>query len=244
MSKQPELQYPKVLGEFETLELILQGWSIGRLGDGEANHLRGRKNVSQVAVPALTREIRDFVAAPPKGCLVGIPTIARGPKLENWERYSPVFAQYVGTKAKCGSAFITRPDSAPWIDVPEFYDKVELLWRDQDVTLVANGERSLKADFLRDTGAKHVSWVLCNYRDAYSQIDRIERECVDLGRRVIMCAGPTATVLAARLARRGLHAVDLGHIGMFWRRYANEKIKNRPEQREINRETGKVEPNE
>lgn len=219
------MSYPKVLGEFETLELILQGWSIGRLGDGEAAHLRGRKNVSQVAVPALTREMQEFLAAPPKGCLVGIPTIARGPKFENWQRYAPVFTQYVGPKVKCGSAFISRPDSAPWIDVPEFYDKVESLWRDQEVTLVANGERSLTVDFLRELGAKSVAWVRCAYRDAYAQINRIEQECVDLGRRVIICAGPTATVLAPRLARQGLHAVDLGHIGMFWRRYANPKVK-------------------
>ena len=234
----------KVMGEMETLDRVLKGASIGRLGDGELAHLRGRKNVSQIAVPALTAEMKKFVVMPPKNCIVGVPTLdPRCPKLANWQRLAPAFEGFMNERVKYGSAFISRPDSAPWIDVPEFYDKVESLWRDQEVTLVANGERSLKADFLRETGAKHVSWVMCAYRDAYAQIDRIEQECADLGRRVIMCAGPTATVLAARLARRGLHAVDLGHIGLFWRRYANEKIKNRPEQREINRETGKVEPN-
>jgi hypothetical protein len=35
---------------------------------------------------------------------------------------------------------------------------------------------------------------------------------------VIICLGPTATVLAERLAKKGVHALDLGHIGMFMRR--------------------------
>lgn len=239
------MSYPKVLGEFETLELILSGHSVGRAGDGEFNHMRGKKNVSQVADPKLTSEMQAAFVDPPKGFVPCIPTMdPRGPKVGNWKKYEASFERFLNPKVRYGSAFISRPDSAPWIDVPVFYDKIESLWRGQEVTLVANGERSLTADFLRQTGAKHVAWVLCAYRDAYKQIGRIEQECTDLGRRAILCAGPTATVLAARLARKKIHAVDLGHIGLFWRRYANEKIKNRPEQREINRETGKVEPNE
>lgn len=235
----------KVMGEMETLDKVLQGWSLGRLGDGELSHLRGRKNVSQIAVPALTAELKKFVVSPPKNCIVGVPTLdPRSPKLANWQRLAPAFAGFMNEKVKYGSAFISRPDSAPWIDVPDFYDKIESLWKGQEVTLVANGERSFSKEMLLAQGAKDVNWVQCSYRDSYAQIDRIEQECLAAGRRTIMCAGPTATVLAARLARQGLHAIDLGHGGMFHRRYANPKIKDRPEQREINKITGKVEPNE
>jgi hypothetical protein len=234
-----KIDYPKVLGEFETLDLILQGWSIGRLGDGEANLLRGRKNVSQIAVPALTTEMREFVAAPPKGCLVGLPTLdPRCPRLENWKRYEPVFAPFTNSKVKYGSAFITRPDNAPWIDVPEFYDKVESLWRDQEVTLVGNGERSFTKEWLEERGAR-VHWVKCSYRDSYAQIDRLEQECLAAGRRAILACGPTATVLAGRLARQKVHTIDLGHLAMLWRRYDNPKTVKR----EINKQTGKLEPN-
>jgi len=35
---------------------------------------------------------------------------------------------------------------------------------------------------------------------------------------ILLCLGPTATVLAWRLAKRGKWALDLGHIGMFMKR--------------------------
>ena len=37
-------------------------------------------------------------------------------------------------------------------------------------------------------------------------------------RRVLLCLGATATVLAFDLAAEGVHALDLGHIGMFLRK--------------------------
>lgn len=236
------MSYPEVLGEFETLDLVLQGKSIGRFGDGElGGHARGHKNVSQIADPKLTRELKALLVDPPKNCLVGIPTMNPAGK-QTWLKYKDAYARFLNPRVQYVSAFISRPDSAPWIDTPEFFDKMESLWRDQEVTLVGNGVRSLKPDFLRGHGAD-VNFVECPYRDAYAEIDRLEEACLRAGRRVILCAGPTATVLAARLTRSKLHAIDLGHAGMFWRRYGNPKLVARAEQRELNKDTGQVEPN-
>ncbi len=223
-----EIEYPKVVGEMETIDAVLAGKSLARFGDGEFNHVRGAKNVSQVADPKLTAEINAVLLQPPKSCLVGIPTMDHaGPKYANWANYKRFYASRLNPKVKYYSAFITRPDSAPWINTPEFYDKVQSLWYGRQVTLVGNGERSLKPDFLERTGAAHVAFVQCSYRDSYAEIDRLEEECLKHGRGTLICAGPTATCLAARLARKGLHAVDLGHVGLFWRPYANPKKKEK-----------------
>jgi hypothetical protein len=57
-------------------------------------------------------------------------------------------------------------------------------------------------------------------QNAYAEINRIEAEIMsEPAGPVLMCLGVTATVLAARLAAKGVHALDLGHIGMF-RRHA------------------------
>lgn len=217
-------EYPKVLGEFETLDLVLKGKSLSRLGDGElSGHVRGRKNVSQVHDPKLTREINAVLIDPPKNLLVGIPTMdPKGPKYQsNWRKYEAGYARFMNPKVQYGSAFISRPDSAPWIDTPEFFDKLESLWRGQKITLVSSGVKTFTPDQLREHDAD-VHHVECPYRDAYARIDRLEAACRDAGRRTILCAGPTATVLAARLARAKIHAIDLGHIFSFWRRYAKQ----------------------
>lgn len=221
--------YPPVIGEQETLQRVLDGASIARFGDGEFNHVRGRKNVSQVVDKRLTEELQAVLVSAPKSCLVGIPTMNPvGPKYANWSVYKDTYAQYLNPKRRYYSAFITRPDSAPWIDQSVFYDAVESLWAGKRVTLVGNGKRSITREFLLGTKAAEVDFVQCPYRDAYAEIDALERRCIEVGRsRVILCAGPTATCLAVRLARHGFHAVDLGHIGMFWRRYANPKKKGK-----------------
>jgi len=75
-------------------------------------------------------------------------------------------------------------------------------------------------DLMKD-GALLVREVWGSKRDAYSKIDDLEERILE-GHRfdmpVLLCLGPTATVLAARLARKGVHAIDLGHVGMFMRR--------------------------
>jgi hypothetical protein len=55
--------------------------------------------------------------------------------------------------------------------------------------------------------------------NSYQCIDRIEDEVGKPSGPVLICLGPTATVLAWRLARKGVHAIDLGHVGMFMRRF-------------------------
>lgn len=216
------IEYPKVHEEFETLDRVLAGWSIGRFGDGELKLMLGRDCVSQKADKKLQAELQDLLDAKSTHALMGIPTLdKRSPKYGNWVRITEKFLPFLRTGREYYSAFISRPDSAPWTNTPDYFDKVQSLWKGQRVIFVGNNVRSLKKEFLLETGATHVSWVPCPYRDAYASINRIEREVMEMGtHRVILCAGPTATCLAERLAKQGKHAIDLGHIGMFWRRYA------------------------
>lgn len=251
----PPMQYPAVLTEEETLKRVLAGTSIGRFGDGELNIMRGGDCVSQKYDSNLSDELRHIAAGYGQSrnseFLIGVPTLdSRSPKISNWMKLAPRFAPYLtAVSAKgtpYGSAFISRPDSAPWIDTAGFFDGVQSLWEGQEVVLVANGVRSLTEVFLEETGARRVLWVTCSYRDSYAQVDGLVDTCVNLApRRVIICAGPTGTVLADRLARAGKHAIDLGHIGMFWRRYLDptNPVAKHIEQREINKQTGQVEPN-
>lgn len=49
--------------------------------------------------------------------------------------------------------------------------------------------------------------------DAYAQVDALEQRLVAVPADIFLLSlGPTATVLAARLSRRGRRAIDIGHI--------------------------------
>ena len=60
--------------------------------------------------------------------------------------------------------------------------------------------------------------VIIPSRDAYPMTDKIERKVESLindESLVILCAGAVGTILADRLAAKGVHAIDLGFIGKF-----------------------------
>lgn len=212
--------YPNVKGEEETLDQVLAGKSIARYGDGEFNLVRGGNCVSQIADEAMQAELRAILKAPHKDCIVGIPCLDhRGPKFKNWSKYQSVYSPHLNPKVTYYSAFITRPDSAPWINTEAFFDKVESLWAGKHVVMVYGSDRSLSAQFRAMKSAADITIIPCPRRDAYAVVDSLEDQILDTQpNTVLLMCGPTATVLANRLAPKK-HAIDLGHIGMFWRLY-------------------------
>lgn len=213
--------YPQTLTEAETLEAALAGRSIARFGDGEFRLAVGGRAISQEANPKLADELR-FMLARRTHALVCIPRIDGAlpkDKVNGWMRYTePRFVKLLDPRRTYGSAFITRPDSAPSIDNEKYWNRFRDCWRERDCTLVIGSQRSITTDMMAE--AKSIRVVDGTYHDSYAEIDRIEQEVGEPAppARVILCLGATATVLAERLARKGVHALDLGHAGMFIRR--------------------------
>lgn len=202
----------EILSEFDTLEACAT-LSIARFGDGELRLATGGEAISQKADPKLAAELRAILERY-EGFAVGLPNIATTPNQDTWIRYfAPQFLKLYGQDCYA-SSFITRPDNAPWIDTPAYWEAVRGLWHGKNVALVVGDTKSLTPGML--ASAKSVRVIQGPRRDAYSKVDELEDQCMESGYDlVLLCLGATATVLAARLARQGFHALDLGHIGMF-----------------------------
>ncbi len=207
------MKYPHVLGERETLAAIAQE-SISRFGDGELRLAVDGACSSQQADKKLAAELRTILAEP-KNCLVGIPNAKAGPRIVQWARYTEAPYDALFKAKRYGSAFITRPDSAPSIDTPDYWDAVRDLWRGKDVVLVVGDTKSITPEMLSEAASVRV--VNGPRQNAYAEIGRIEEEIGTPSGTVILCLGAAATVLAYRLAQKGVHALDLGHMGMFMR---------------------------
>lgn len=211
--------YPRVVSESKTLDMILAGRSIARYGDGElkmANHNAGIK--SQAADRNLSARLREILHDS-GDCLVGIPNIhdvlRKTPgtqKAEHWAKYQ-VHSTMLVDREYC-SAFITRPDSAPWIDNADYWTRFESIWRGKDVTVVRGSGKSFTGELLSEWGARTVTEILAPRQHAWAEYDSLLKRigAPDLA---IICLGPTATVMAVDLCARGVHALDLGHAAMF-----------------------------
>lgn len=208
--------YPQVLSEQETLALVVAGRSLARFGDGELRQAARVVNIKpQTADAALTRRLREILHDS-GACLVGLPNIhAQGPKDQHWQTYT--WAARMLSDRIYGSAFVTRPDSAPWINDEAYWQMMQSLWLDRDVTLVRGAQKSFTKDELLLAGARSVREVLCKPQNAWADYGDIFRE-VGTPERALLCLGPTATVMAVDLCAKGVHAIDLGHAGMFWKK--------------------------
>jgi hypothetical protein len=207
--------YPHVLGEMETLDLVLSGRSLARYGDGEFKMADGNGIKSQEAHPDLARRLREILHDSGE-CLVGILNIHSDTPKANWRKFQ-AYHRMLTDRQYC-SAFITRPDSAPWIDTPEYWAKVESLWLGQDVTLVRGSGKSFTAERLVASGAANVTEIMAPRQHAWAEYPSL-LERIGRPRRALLCLGPTATVMAVDLCAKGVHAIDLGHLGMFHKKH-------------------------
>lgn len=208
--------YPEVLCEADTLAAVVAGRSIARYGDGEFKMCLGHGIKSQVAAPTLALRLREILVRS-GDCLVGIPNIRSvTPKAEFWQKFTSDTYTSLLRPRPYGSAFISRPDSAPWIDTPAYWQQLESLWVGQDVTLVRGSTKSLVAEDL--VGARSVAEVIAPRQHAWASYEEL-LERVGRPARALLCLGPTATVMAVDLCARGVHAVDLGHVGLFLKKH-------------------------
>jgi hypothetical protein len=67
-------------------------------------------------------------------------------------------------------------------------------------------------------GARRITEIIAPERDAFADYDSLLRR-VGTPERCLICLGPTATVMAVDLCANGVHAIDLGHVGMFLRKH-------------------------
>lgn len=206
--------YPHVLSESLTLDAVLHGYSLARYGDGEF-HLCSGLGVKCQRYDSTLQARLVSILDNSGDCLVGIPNLhADTPKKMFWKPF--MGASRFLTNRPYVSAFVSRPDSAPWIDTPDYWRTVESLWRGQDVTLVRGSERSLTAKDL--IGAGKVTEVIGSKLHAWADYERL-MEQIGKPARALLCLGPTATVMAVDLCANGVHAIDLGHVGLWLRKH-------------------------
>jgi hypothetical protein len=207
--------YPPVATESTTLAKLLGGFSIARFGDGELKCMDAQGYFREPPSEELAAELLTVFRSPHRHCIVGAPTLdPEGPKFAGWLRHAKRFSRLMNGEMIYYSAFITRPDSAPWINCIEFARDMEKLWAGKRIAVLS--ERGNKIRKVVALSAKKIRLIGCPHREAYSRIDKLER-ALSRGKPeiILLSCGPTATCLANRLAARGIQAIDIGSAGGY-----------------------------
>jgi glycosyltransferase family protein len=97
-----------------------------------------------------------------------------------------------------------------------YFKKLKDIWKNRDVIIFEGQEARLGvANDILD-GAKSISRIIfCPVKNAFNKYDQILSAFDGINSDVLVLAalGPTATVLAYDLCKRGYQTIDIGHIG-------------------------------
>ncbi|WP_098463778.1 GT-D fold domain-containing glycosyltransferase [Isoptericola jiangsuensis] len=202
----------------ETLELLArERTSFARFGDGELRmmvdplyDLGFQKNSAEIRAA-----LRETLAAEPvDGLLVGWPQTFRTAHNSGvWELVWQDVRRVVPEGRRFGNSHVSRP-----ICFLELGDDAVRLWRDvwaDEKVLVVTGRGSrfdLVPALFDDVAAVDHLWTVP--RHAFEVLDELEAEIVARAsdELVLLALGPAGTILASRLARAGVWAIDVGHL--------------------------------
>lgn len=223
------IKLPKIMTKEETLKkLINSNCSICRFGDGElAIMFEGRGYHFQKAVPELRKRLKEVLESKDDNILIGLHN-----GFGNLDIYKRESRSYFWTVS-----FLHREDiynsidfsrtyydamltrgyevyKAPIEETTAFFNEFKTLWQNKDIVIVeGEGTRSGLGNDLYES-AKSIERILCPAEQAFDKYDEILNECkkINKDKMVLICLGPTATILAYDMGKLGYQALDIGHL--------------------------------
>lgn len=242
----------------ETVEKILQGYSISRYGDGEFSMIISPKNISfQEYDSILSKKLFEVLNSSLENHLVAIPTplikvddLIKG---DGW-----YWSKYYFQKKKYLDKILDKNKVYYDAMISRFYmpylekiknikviEKLKNYFENKDI-LILEGENTrfgLGNELLKKS--KRIRRIILPARDSFSKYNEILEEVKNNYSQdvlLLIALGPTATVLAYDFCKLGYQALDVGHMDIEFEWYlagATQKI-DLPN-KSVNEVTGVVE---
>lgn len=221
--------------------------SIARFGDGEFSlMLQYGAPGFQKCSAAMSQGLLNVFENVPENLLICVPyyiVSTKGLKPEGklfWETWArehqketvEAIRKKTGEEYRFGDAGLSRPFS-PY-RTSSFADKMfpmlKELWRDKDILIVEGAQTRLGVGNDLLANARSIKRILGPAENAYELYEKILSTVTSLynGEMVILALGPTATILAADLTKKGIQALDLGHIDIQYEWYLSGEKKLTP----------------
>jgi len=227
------VQIPKIKSIEETLDKIINDkCSISRFGDGEFACMNYSRISYHDPSEDLAERLKEVLSSDLPDLLIGLPDCFGS--LDNyvpsvidfWRKWMSqkreMVYSYLDMNRVYYNAFLTKvympfnKTDEHYKNCSEYFKKIKKIWKNRDVILFEGQEARLGvANDLLD-GAKSISRIIfCPDKNAFNKYDQILSAFDEVNSDALILAalGPTATVLAYDLCRKGYQAVDIGYIG-------------------------------
>lgn len=241
LAKEKQKRY-NIKTSTETVNAIISGKSISRYGDGELSCILNSKDLLfQKHNEKMAVKLKEVLVSNLDNLLIAIP----GPlvTIENlttkeayfWSRYYLKYSDKLATILNPEKVYydtMTTRFYLPYIDKRENIANIERLrdFFENKNILIVEGENTrfgLGNNLLKKV--KSIKRILAPSRDAFLLCDKILNEVCNFPKNtiVLLALGPTATILAYELCKKGYQAIDIGHLDIEYEWYlagAKKKI--------------------
>lgn len=227
-----DIQIPQIKSMEETLDRIINDkCSISRFGDGEFSCMNQSRISFHDPSEGLADRLKEVISSELPNLLIGLPDCFGSLDcyvpytIKYWRKYMSKKRQmtysYLDLDRVYYNAFFNRY-YLNFNKTDEYYrgcrtyvERLKQVWTDRDVVILESRKAQLGvANDLFD-GAKSISRIIfCPLRNAFNKYDQILSSFDGINSDVLILAalGPTATVLAYDLCKRGYQTVDIGHM--------------------------------
>jgi len=226
------VQVPKIKSIEDTLDKIIDDkCSIARFGDGEFACMNGSRISFHDPDKGLAERLKEVISSDIPNLLIGLPDCFGS--LDCYVSYTRKFwRKYMSKKRRMTysyldmdrvyyNAFFNRY-YLNFNKTDEFYQKcsayikrLKEMWKARDVVLIESQKAQLGVENDLFDEVKSISRIIfCPVRNSFKKYDQILSAFDGINSDVLVLAalGPTATVLAYDLCKKGYQAIDIGHI--------------------------------
>lgn len=229
----------------ETIDKIInENKSITRFGDGEFDFIYGIGMNYQKYDEKLAIRLKEVLNSNEKDLLIGIPNVVNieymdeytGPAIDFWpgwiNKYKFKLVKVLNKKKQYYSAQITRfyMDYKDKSHTEEYVKKIKEIWDNKDIVIIEGEHSRLGVGNDLFDNMKSIQRIICPSENAFEKYDEIMKEASKIGKDklILLALGPTATVLAYDLYKRGYRVIDIGHIDIEYEWFlmkATKKVK-------------------
>ena len=241
--RKSQKQIPQIASIDETIQKIVkEGCSVSRFGDGEILLTNDKAIGFQKADSKLGERLKEVLQSNADGHIVCLSDTftdiyrynrkARRFWRTHFFIYGHIWDNLLISNKQYYNTFVTRPymDFAQKTQCGKWFHDMQAIWQNRNIIFIEGEKSRLGVGNDLFHNAKSIKRILCPPTSAFDKYDSIINEAVKQNKSVLflIALGPTATVLAYDLHKKGYQAIDIGHVDIeyeWWRMNAKRKVK-------------------
>jgi len=238
------LHLPKIKTIEETLDRIINDrCSIARFGDGEFACINHSRIAFHDPSEDLAGKLKEVLLSDIPDLLIGLPDCFGSldcyvPYTQKfWRKWMSKKRQIVYSYLDMDRVYYNAFFNRYYLNFNKteeycrkcraYFRKLKQIWKDRDVVLLESQQARLGMTNDIFDEVKSLSRIIfCPVKNAFNRYNEILSAFDDISndKLILIALGPTATVLAYDLCRKGYQAIDIGHISEEYECFLRKKM--------------------